>query len=45
MNDEEARIFKSGYVHEEQATDLIVAQAKMHERISPSSELKVILID
>lgn len=38
-------IFKSGYVHEEQAIDLIVALAKMHERISPSSELKAILID
>jgi len=37
-------IFKSGYVHKEQATDLIVAIAKMHERISPTSELKAVLI-
>ena len=38
-------IFKSGYVHEEQAVDLETATTQMYEKISRTSELKAILID
>jgi len=38
-------VFKSGYTHFEHATDLIIAIAKMHDCISPTADLKAVIID